>query len=503
MKKLFAALAVCITLFLPVAALAQPPLPPAKPLAFPGVLGYGAEAQCGRGGDVIYVTNLNNSGTGSLRDALEEVGPRTIVFNVSGTITLTQGIFIQNPYVTIAGQTAPGGGIQLRMAPDYAGTGSPLTIRTNDVCVFYLKVRPGPGAPAPNGGQPDCIAIASTAERHAYNIMLDHISCQWAIDKGIDIGSPYDDPDAFRSHHITIQDSIIAQNLHCATHDEGCHSKGMTLGGMNHSVSIIGNLWAANHERQPLVHAVGRTDVINNYIYNANPAGIGPPSNIKIVRDRNGLGLLAGGYLATQHINVINNKIVYTDTADFSIPGVMFVKRTPDPELDTQIYLRGNLGITRTAQTDSEWFEYAYVDATNEWSVVDQSTYLTDIPHSGPMRPIWATADLEELMLPRVGAYKRLNCDGSWVYNRDIIDTQVISGVLSNTLTLIDDPSEVGGWPDLSGGTPCTDADQDGMFDLWETNRGMNPNDYGDRNADPDGNGYTALEEFLSGVGSY
>ncbi len=492
MSKWLAALLSIILILTPVPSFGQ-----AQILAFPGAMGYGRYAKCGRGGDVYHVTNLNNSGTGSLRDATNTDGvtPRTIVFDVSGTITLTTGIFMNDPYITIAGQTAPAPGIQLRMDPTYSGTGSPLTIRNHDICVRYLRIRPGAGAPAPGGGQADAIAIAATLTQEPKNIIIDHVSLEWAVDKGIDVGCDYEDPDALCPNQITVQHSIIAQSLHCATHDEGCHSKGATFGGRTYDLSVIANLWAASHERQPLMHNRGRADVISNYTYNANVDGSGPPSQIKLVRDR----LMDGD---TQKFNIINNVIAYTTTASFDIPGIMFLDRDiPAPATDTQVYLSGNIGISRTTQLQAENLEYGYVDGSSDpWVLVNQTEFLVDKPHSGPWRAAWAAEDVLDNLVVHAGANKSLTCSGTFTDTRDIIDMQVISGVIASTLTLIDDPSEVGGWPDLSGGTPCTDTDADGMPDIWETANSLNPNDAADRNDDGDMDGYTNLEEYLNGT---
>ncbi|MHC4933496.1 MAG: hypothetical protein ACYTGV_15030 [Planctomycetota bacterium] len=148
--------------------------PPSLP-AFPGAEGFGAHSIGGRGGQVIEVTNLNDAGPGSLRAALEASGPRIVVFRVAGTIELDSSIEVQNPYLTVAGQTAPGDGITLKNSPLNAKT--PLKIETYEVVIRYLRSRPGSN-PA-DSGTLDALTI-SNEEADVYNVIVDHSSFSWA-----------------------------------------------------------------------------------------------------------------------------------------------------------------------------------------------------------------------------------------------------------------------------------------------------------------------------------
>ena len=143
--------------------------------AFPGAEGFGAETPGGRGGKVIEVTNLSDSGPGSFRAACEAKEPRIVVFRTGGTVMLKSGIEITNPYITIAGQSAPGGGICLRNDPVNRFT--PITVSTHDVVIRYLRIRPG--ASTEKTGYLNAMEVLSGG----YNVVIDHCSLSWAVDE--------------------------------------------------------------------------------------------------------------------------------------------------------------------------------------------------------------------------------------------------------------------------------------------------------------------------------
>lgn len=145
--------------------------------AFPGAEGFGAGTPGGRGGKVFEVTNLNDSGSGSLRSAIEEKGPRIVVFRVAGTIPLKSSLIITNPYLTVAGQTAPGGGLTLRGV--FPGDEALIQIKTHDVIVRFLSIRAGP----PLAG--DGMEISSSDLHETYNIVIDHNSVSWAVNRNL------------------------------------------------------------------------------------------------------------------------------------------------------------------------------------------------------------------------------------------------------------------------------------------------------------------------------
>ncbi len=211
-----------------------------RTLAFPGAAGFGAHAQGGRGGDVYHVTNLLDHGPGSLREAIRSAsGPRTIVFDTSGTIHLQSRLIIDQPYLTIAGQTAPGDGITL-------GNYGTAILDTHDIIVRYVRFRTGDTVAAEH----DSLLIWNS-----HDIMIDHVSASWGVDEIIDTGT---------SRNVTIQWSMITEALHDSHHVKGPHSMGsIHYGG---SVSLHHNLFAHNNARSPLVRQ--QADVVNNVIYN-------------------------------------------------------------------------------------------------------------------------------------------------------------------------------------------------------------------------------------------
>jgi len=162
---------------------------------FPGAEGFGTSTAGGRGGNVIQVTNLNDSGPGSLRFAVDADAPRIVVFRVAGTIELKTSLVISNPFITIAGQTAPGSGITLRSAS--AEVEALIQIETHDVIVRFITLRAGP----PSAG--DAMQILASKSHETYNIVIDHNSMSWAVDRNL--STWYD------VHDISIQWNIFSE----------------------------------------------------------------------------------------------------------------------------------------------------------------------------------------------------------------------------------------------------------------------------------------------------
>lgn len=206
--------------------------------AFPSAEGFGARTVGGRGGRVIEVTNLNDSGPGSFREAVAAKGPRTVVFRTGGTITLLSSITVINPYLTIAGQTAPGAGITLKNHP--TNERSPLSIRTHDVIVRYIRSRPGPAATPTStldGIQtvgPDRLNGTTVGPTNVYNIIIDHCSVSWAVDENLQVSGTRD---------TTIQWNIIAEGLYKSVHPKGPHSRGLLIRQNSQRVTPIITSW--------------------------------------------------------------------------------------------------------------------------------------------------------------------------------------------------------------------------------------------------------------------
>jgi hypothetical protein len=233
------------------ATVLEPTLSPdGKLLVFPGAQGFGTETPAGRGGKIIKVTNLNDSGTGSLRAAIDTSGPRIIVFEVGGQITLSSDLKISNPFVTIAGQTAPSPGITLK--------GAGIRVSTHDVLVQHLRIRVGDDPNGPSPSNRDALQIPTPG---VYNVVVDHVSASWAIDENMSTWYEMSD--------ITFSNCIISEGLHNSLHPEGAHSKGLLVGTGAKNISVIGNLIAHNHERFPRINGSTSAVVVNNLMYDA------------------------------------------------------------------------------------------------------------------------------------------------------------------------------------------------------------------------------------------
>src|SRR5688500_12051517 len=225
--------------------------------AFPGAGGFGANSVGGRRGRVIEVTNLNDAGPGSLRAAIEAEGPRNVVFRIGGTIELQSELVLANSFVTIAGQTAPGGGITLKTHP--SNTRSALTIArgTHDVIIRHLRSRPGPheGFPKPKSGrEPDSSEVKDAIQiLGARNVILDHCSASWATDEVVST--------FFDAQDVTIQWCIIAEALVKSRPDQSLAGKGLLIGSKGgERISVHHNLLVHNVGRNPMIKATGIVD---------------------------------------------------------------------------------------------------------------------------------------------------------------------------------------------------------------------------------------------------
>jgi pectate lyase len=227
----------------------------------PGMSGFGVETPAGSGperigGTIIHVTNLNSSGTGSLREAINFEGPRVIVFDVSGyiDITLDGEIKVNNPFLTIAGQTAPSPGITLK--------GNGLSIRTHDVLIQHIRIRVGDDPSGELGSQRDGLEIADHPEGSniCYNVVIDHVSVSWGLDENMSIIQG--------ARNITIANSINSEALNSPLHSNGGQSYGLLYDGSLRNISVIGNLFAHNDGRNPRVKGDQESVFINNVVYN-------------------------------------------------------------------------------------------------------------------------------------------------------------------------------------------------------------------------------------------
>jgi pectate lyase len=420
--------------------------------AFPGAEGFGAGTPGGRGGRVIEVTNLHDDGPGSFRAAAEASGPRIVVFRVGGTIELDSRIEVREPYITIAGQTAPGGGITLRNGPE--NSKSALRIATHDVVVRYLRSRPGSNPE--DGGTLDALSIHDS-KAGVHDVVVDHVSLSWSTDEVLQVW--YD------AHDIAVQWSILSEPLECATHPEGCHSMGMLLGSEGSGeISIHHNLFAHNRHRNPRTKTARTVDVVNNVVYNSGSGD---------------------GWRAPTYVDGLHGVTPANYIANYFKPGpdTGAVQWFIDTDEIVEVYPQGNRVPEGVAVIDP-----------------DSSHMVVGDRHPAP--PVTATSASVALVqvLQEAGASRGLSCDGTPYDRRDRVDERIVDEVTRGTGSIIDDPSEVGGWPELDGGTPCADSDHDGMPDEFEERYGFDAGDPTDGAMDADADGYTNVEEFLNAV---
>lgn len=418
--------------------------------AFPGAEGFGAGTPGGRGGKLVEVMNLNDKGPGSLRAAIGVEGPRTVVFRVGGTIEVESPLVITNPFITIAGQTAPGGGITLKNGSP--NVFAPLQVKTHDVVIRYLRSRPGPSGVPPDkqdGSNVDALTIADPQTR-VYNVMVDHCSFSWSVDEVLN--SWYDAGD------ITVQWCIMSEGLHNPTDRKGSGSKGPLFGGKGSDrISAHHNLMAHNVGRNPMVKASGLVDLVNNVIF--------VPRTVAAVVD---------GELGPCHVNLVGNNVI-APHGDGLVFGVAVLTERP-----VSLFVRGNLGPHRLNDDQSDTL---FVSPQN-------GGRSRMVERRGEAPPITA--------IPAKRAYEEvLASAGCRLPMQDAVDERIIRDVKAGRTRVISDPTEVGGWPALPAGKSPADSDHDGMPDEWERQHGFDPMNP-DGTGDADANGYTNLEEFLN-----
>src|SRR5262245_17471201 len=408
--------------------------------AFPGAQGFGANTPGGRGGKAIFVTNLNDAGDGSLRAAVDADGPRIVIFRLSGLISLASPITVKNPFLTIAGQTAPGDGICLR---NYT-----FNIATHDVVVRYLRSRLGDVS----GQEADSITLVSGA----HDVVLDHCSATWSIDESLSL--------AGNVSNVTIQWCLIGNALNHSKHSKGDHGYG-SLSRANGPVTWHHNLWVHNNSRNPrLGDNYGRPpyptfDVRNNVMYDYGEICSG----------------LTQGVLK---VNYVGNYIR---------PGPSSKATTPihvGGPSELTFYIRDNVfeGHDGLTGDNSQFFDPVIIDGKRQVQTVAQ-------PFPAPLVTTSTAAAAYEAVLGNVGAT---------LPRRDSVDARIIEEVRNRTGSIIDSQQQVGGWPELKSAAPSLDSDNDGMPDAWERQYGLNPHDPADGATDKDDDGYTNLEEYLN-----
>ncbi|HEY4328779.1 MAG TPA: hypothetical protein VGN88_03515, partial [Phycisphaerae bacterium] len=417
--------------------------------AFPGAEGFGMYVTGGRGGEVYTVTNLNDSGPGSLRDAVSK-GKRTVVFGVSGTIQLKSQLNITQSDITIAGQTAPGDGICLR-DQQFGPSGHNIIIR-------YLRSRLGDISHR----EDDSLEVYNGAS----DIIYDHCSATWAVDECFSTSG--------RETRVTIQWCLIAQGLTDSIHAKGPHGYG-SLARSNGNVSWIYNMWAETLERNPRlgdVYGQGRPnfEVHNNVLYNYG---------------RVATGLIQGNI----NVDFVNN---YTRPGPVSNKDATGI-HTPGPtdngamKSEMTFHMNGNILEGNDAATKDNKLFFDHTEVPNRLIVHFSPTPVVTAP---PPAHHWTAQECYTPVLDDVGATLPV---------RDRVDAAIIQQARDRTGSLIDSQTQAGGWPELKSAPAPVCSLNDGIPDAWKTAHGLDPKD-ASLAAKTGPSGYTYLEEYLNGT---
>ncbi|MEH6306157.1 polysaccharide lyase [Olivibacter sp. CPCC 100613] len=434
--------------------------------AFPGAWGGGMFTTGGRGGKVITVTNLNDSGEGSLRAALEAKGPRIVVFRVAGTLKVKEDLHINEPDITIAGQTAPGDGICI------AGT---LNINTHNVIIRHLRVRRG----IPTGGQGDD-NIGGNPHHH---IIIDHCSTSWGMDENISLyrhmRPSLDERTQIKdaAEYITIQWTISSEAL-----DAKGHAFGGTWGG--NPATFHHNLFASNTARNPSIGMSGPFDFRYNVVFNWRHRSVDGGDETSMINFIN--NYFKPGPATNENMRAVFARIeqrsMYSPGSAWK-EGDWFPKAANRPG---KWYVAGNIMHDNKEVTDNNW---AGMRGPERLARVNT-------PFVGwPVAPHQTAGAVFESVLAKVGAT---------LPKRDAVDARVTemvrTGKPMTETGIIKDISEVGGYPNLTfdpAQVPL-DSDGDGMPDQWEIKHQLDPKNPADGAMDADGDGYTNVEEYLN-----
>ena len=367
----------------------------------PGVSGFGLDTKGGQGGKIIVVKNLNLNGEGSLTEAINYDGPRIIVFEVAGYIDLNKkSMKIKNPFITIAGQTAPSPGITLVRGC--------LSIGTHDVIIQHIKVRPGEAGEVKKGGwEVDGIGTIG-----ASNVIIDHCSTSWSTDENLSASGPRFDgktPDEWRqntSHKITISNCIIAQGLSNSTHSKGEHSKGSLIHDNATEILVYGNLYADNVERNPFFKGGVQGSVVNNFIYNPGKAAI----HYALVESE-----WVGHEWITGKMSVEGNYIEYGPNTSEKISAGKF-----------------------NGPVELYWKDNTIVSKKPAKEITGTQTLVSK-------RPVWPDGLVP---FPSVEVKNRvLKNAGAFPWDRDEIDKKIIDGSRDGNGKIVDSEIEAGGYP--------------------------------------------------------
>ncbi len=346
------------------------------------------------------MTRLDREGPGSLAEALARRGPRVIVFEVGGVIDLDrQRLEIREPFVTIAGQTAPPPGITLIRGG--------LRVSTHDVVLQHLRFRMGDAGAAPGAGfEPD----VATSGAEAHRIVFDHCSVAWGVDENLSVSGPRHDGPSATSRQVIIRHSIIAEGLRESVHEKGKHSMGTLVHDHCTDVAVVGNLYAHNDERNPWFKGFATGVIVNNLIYNPGRWAIrlGP-----VLKEWNEVGIAP----QPPRVSIVGNVLRHGADTGAELPMI-------GSNSSGAAFLADNLAWDRSGAP-------APLVAPTVEQLPERVAWLEGLE----AKP---ASSVEDWVLAHAGARPR---------ERDAVDQRIVASVRERSGRLIDSQNAVGGYP--------------------------------------------------------
>ncbi len=410
--------------------------------AFPGAVGWASTTPGGRGGQIIRVTNLNADGPGSFRAAIETKGPRIVVFEVAGQIDLGKtSLEIKEPFLTIAGQTAPSPGITIIKGG--------IDLKTHDVIIRHIRVRTGADSEKRmSGWEADAFSTVG-----AYNVIIDHCTFMWGIDENMSASGPRfkgNGVEEWRkgtSHNITFSYNLAAEGLADSSHPKGEHSKGSLVHDNATGILFYRNIWAHNVERSPLLKGGVQAAMVNNLIYDPQKRAV--HYNLMALE-------WAGQPYVTGELSAVGNVMRGGPSTDEGLPFLML-----GGDGDLHYYGKDNIAVDKHGVPLPQFGRYGETQAKLIPSKKPVSWW--------PGLSVLPARDVETHLLARAGARP---------WDRDAHDTRVLFFVAEGRGEVIDDESRVGGYGVVKPVTaPFVEADWN--LDTMEPRSGIYPGQKG------------------------
>lgn len=438
-----------------------------RPIAFPGAEGFGKYTTGGRGGKVLIVSNLDDSGEGSFRAAAEAGGKRTILFAVSGTIHLQSKLTIKGD-ATIAGQTAPGDGICL--------ADQPVSLGGDNIIVRYLRFRMGDKYQGQQGkvnGSGSDDAFGASRRSH---IVIDHCSMSWSTDEVCSV---------YGGDSTTLQWNIIAEPLNYSYHFE--------TGDTDYEHHGYGGIWGGKHlsaHHNLFAHCVSRNPRFNGARLGASEELVDYRNNVIYNWGGNNVYGGEGG-----QYNVVGNYYKYGPATSPKVRARVVNPTKNDKQPFGKFYVAGNYVDGAPDVTNDNLLGVAV-----EGSAEDKRNALTTQPFAVAALPVQTAQQAYEQVLKWSGAS----------YRRDTLDARIMDDLRQRKGRIIDvqggyahgTPYEqtTSAWPTLKATSAPADTDRDGMPDAWERSKGLNPSDATDANGYKLDKQYTNIEVYINSL---